>query len=84
MSYEEALKKGSVKIGTKQTIKVLESGKALEVFVANDADPRVTARVIQLCRKCGVKVTYVDTMSSLGKACGIEVGAAAAALCKET
>ena len=84
MSYEEALRKGNVKIGTKQTMKVLETGSALEVFVAKDAEPRVTAKVIQLCRKCGVKVTYVETMKMLGKACGIEVGAAAAVLCKDS
>lgn len=84
MSYEEALRKGNVKIGTKQTMKVLESGEALEVFVAKDAEPRVTSKVIQLCRQFGVKVTYVETMKMLGKACGIEVGAAAAVLCKDS
>lgn len=84
MSYEEALRKGNVKIGTKQTMKVLESGEALEVFVAKDAEPRVTSKVIQLCRQFGVKVTYVETMKMLGKACGIEVGAATAVLCKDS
>jgi large subunit ribosomal protein L7A len=83
MSYEKALQAEHVKIGTKQTLKVLETGNALEVFVAKDADPRVTAKVIQLCKKAGVTITYVDTMKMLGKACGIEVGAATAALYKE-
>jgi len=83
MSYEKALQAQYVKIGTKQTLKLLETGKAIEVFVAKDADPRVTVKVIQLCKKTGVTVTYVDTMKMLGKACGIEVGAATAALYKE-
>lgn len=83
MSYEKALQSGRVKIGTKQTLKLLESGKATQVFVAKDADPRVTAKVIQLCKKTGVSLTFVDTMKSLGKACGIEVGAATAALYAE-
>lgn len=82
MPNEKANRKGQFKIGTKQTLKALEQDKALEVFVARDADPRVVAKVIQLCKVKGVKLTYVDTMDSLGKSCGIEVGAAAAALYK--
>jgi large subunit ribosomal protein L7A len=31
----------------------------------------------------GVQVTYVDSMKLLGKACGIEVGAAIAAVVNE-
>jgi len=80
MSYEKAIQAGSVKVGTKQTLKMIEMGLAIEVFVAKDADPRVTAKVVQLCKKSGVSLTYVDTMKMLGKACGIEVGAAAVAL----
>ncbi|MFC5700961.1 ribosomal L7Ae/L30e/S12e/Gadd45 family protein [Cohnella faecalis] len=77
------LQAGNVKIGTKQTIKTVEQGDAAEVFVAQDADPRTVARVIQLCEQLGVKLTYVDTMRNLGKACGIEVGAAMAAIIRE-
>lgn len=83
MCIEEVLQTGIVSIGTKQTTKMVEQGKAIEVFVAKDADPRLTMRIINLCRKMGVKVTYVDTMKMLGKACGIEVGAAMAALVNE-
>ena len=53
------------------------------MFVAKDADPRITARIVNLCKKMGVKVTYIDTMKQLGKACGIEVGAAMAAVGNE-
>lgn len=70
---------GTVVIGTKQTTKAVESGKAVEVFVAEDADPRMVGRIVQLCSQKGVMVTKVDTMRNLGKACGIEVGAAMAA-----
>jgi large subunit ribosomal protein L7A len=62
---------------------VIELGQAREVFVAKDADPRVTGKVIALCKKMGVQVTYVDSMKLLGKACGIEVGAAIAAVLNE-
>lgn len=80
MSYEKAIKAGKVKIGTKQTMKAVEHGHATEVFVAKDADSRITAKVERLCQKSKVPVTYVDSMKALGKACGIEVGAAMAAL----
>ena len=79
---QEKPRKGPFKVGTKQTLKALEQDKAVEVFVARDADPKVVAKVIQLCRLKGIRVNYVDTMAALGKTCGIEVGAAAAALCK--
>lgn len=83
MSYEKAIKAGKMKIGTKQTMKMVELGQAAEVLVAKDADSRITTKVVQLCRKSGVPVTYVDSMRALGKACGIEVGAAMAALLNE-
>ena len=80
MSFEEAVKAGKVKIGTKQTMKVVELGKAAEVYVARDADARITAKVVQMCRKAGIPIVYVDTMKQLGRTCGIEVGAAMAAV----
>jgi large subunit ribosomal protein L7A len=83
MSKEQNLQDAHVKIGTKQTIKMVELGFASEVYLAEDADPRLTSRLIELCDKHGVKVTLVDTMSNLGKACGIEVGAAMAAIVKQ-
>jgi large subunit ribosomal protein L7A len=79
MSYERVKQAKTITIGTKQTTKVVEQGKAAEVFVAKDADPRITIKIVNLCKKMGVKVTYVDSMKLLGKACGIEVGAAMAA-----
>ncbi|MBW5449182.1 50S ribosomal protein L7ae-like protein [Cohnella sp. CFH 77786] len=71
---------GNVVIGTKQTTKAVEGGIAVEVFVAQDADPRMVTRIVQLCEQRGVKLTQVDTMRNLGKKCGIDVGAAMAAL----
>jgi large subunit ribosomal protein L7A len=80
---DNGLQEGNVRIGMKQTIKAVELGKAVEVFVAQDADPRMVARIVPLCSQTGVKLTYVDTMLELGKACGIEVGAAMAAVVEE-
>ncbi|MFD2615221.1 ribosomal L7Ae/L30e/S12e/Gadd45 family protein [Paenibacillus gansuensis] len=83
MSYDEVIQNSRMSIGMKQTLRMLELGKATEVFVAKDADPRITIKAINLCKKHGVKVTQVESMKALGKACGIEVGAAMAAAVSE-
>ncbi|OGX68123.1 MAG: ribosomal protein L7Ae-like protein [Paenibacillus sp. RIFOXYA1_FULL_44_5] len=83
MSYEKVKQAQILKIGTKQTTKMIELGKAAEVFVAKDADPRVTIKIVNLCNKAGVQITYVESMKQLGKVCGIDVGAAVAAAINE-
>ena len=83
MSYEKELSGAPLRIGTKQTTKAVEKGIAAKVFVAKDADPKITAKVIALANKMGVEIVYVDSMKHLGKACGIEVGAAMAAIVNE-
>ncbi|MBB3114282.1 large subunit ribosomal protein L7A [Paenibacillus phyllosphaerae] len=70
-------------IGSKQTAKMVEQRKAVEVFVAQDADPRLKDSIVRLCETAGVPITWVDTMKSLGVTCGIEVGAAMAAVIPE-
>lgn len=78
----EMLKSGKKAIGTKQTLKAVEKGLADMVFVARDADERVVSPIRALCSQKGVLLEEVATMIELGRACGIEVGAAAAAACK--
>jgi len=68
------------KIGTKQTTKTVEQRKATLVYVARDADPRITGKIVQLCEKNGVAIAWMDTMLELGETCGIEIGAAMAAV----
>ncbi|SFJ37696.1 50S ribosomal protein L7ae-like protein [Thermoflavimicrobium dichotomicum] len=80
MSYEKVKQAKSLTIGTKQTKKAIEQGKAEEVFVAADADPHITDSIVAMCKERGVAVVHVDSMKELGKACGIEVGAATAAI----
>lgn len=80
MSYEKVSQAYNVIVGTKQTIKALKNGEVKEIVVANDADPRVTVKVVQTAKDLHVTVTKVDSMKRLGKACGIEVGAAVVAI----
>ncbi|UHA71696.1 ribosomal L7Ae/L30e/S12e/Gadd45 family protein [Paenibacillus sp. 481] len=83
MWNDKGIQDSNVRIGAKQTLKMVELGKAIQVFVAEDAEPKVTSKVIALCQKQGVKLTYVSTMLELGKACNIEVGAATAAVIED-
>lgn len=83
MSYEKVQQAKSFTIGTKQTAKLVTQGLAIEVVVARDADKRITSKIVLLCEEKGVPITYVDSMKQLGKACGIEVGAAMTGIRKE-
>lgn len=67
-------------VGLKQLRKVLAEGRAAKVFTAQDADPKLAGPIKDACRASGVPMEEVPTMAELGKACGIEVGAAVAAL----
>ncbi|HHW01948.1 MAG TPA: 50S ribosomal protein L7Ae-like protein [Thermoanaerobacterales bacterium] len=67
-------------IGTKQTLKALEKDKVAVVFLAQDAEEHVVSSLKELCLKKGVKIVPVATMKELGDACGIQVGAASAAI----
>ncbi|MEW9672304.1 50S ribosomal protein L7ae-like protein [Ammoniphilus sp. 3BR4] len=80
MSYDKVKQATQLTIGMKQTLKAVEQGMVKEVFVAKDADLKVTGKIIQLCNEKDVPVEIVDSMKQLGKACGIEVGAATAAI----
>lgn len=76
----ENLKNCSKTVGLKQTLKAVENGSAKLVFMAKDADAKVTASVKELCLKKSIEIIYVDSMKQLGKACGIDVGASTVAL----
>ncbi|MHA0857674.1 ribosomal L7Ae/L30e/S12e/Gadd45 family protein [Paenibacillus sp. CMAA1364] len=83
MSNDKGLQDMHVRIGTKQTVRSVELGQATEVYVALDAEQRLISKIVALCEKHNVNITYVDTMIELGEACSIEVGAAMAAVIKQ-
>ena len=79
----EELKEASAKtVGLKQTLKVVQKGEAQVVFLARDVDDYVSKKVKEQCEKHNIPITFVDSMKELGEACGIEVGAATAAIIK--
>lgn len=80
MSYEKVMQANNFIVGTKQTVKAIRNGLVKEVLVATDADTFVTAKVVSTAIEANIPITYVDSMNSLGKACGIQVAASTVAL----
>lgn len=75
-----ALKNAKRVIGIKQVTKAVRNHLAKCVYIADDADDRVLSPLKELCEAEGIEVISAASMAELGKACNIEVGAAAAAL----
>ena len=67
-------------VGIKQLRRALRDGQVVRVFVAENADPQLTQPVADACSAADVELIWVPTMTELGKACGISVGAAAAGI----
>ena len=67
-------------VGIKQIRKALKEKTVEKVFLAVDADPALTAPLIHQAEQEQVPCVRVPTMKELGKACGIDVGASAAAI----
>lgn len=76
----EELQGAKLIVGHKQVKKALNQHKAQKVFLALDAEPHVLTPLQELCRQQGTEYEEVRSMHLLGQACGIEVGAATAAL----
>ena len=70
-------------VGAKQVIRALDEGRVREAYVAKDADLTLTQRVVDRCYAAHIPCREVETMAALGRLCGIEVKAAAAALLRD-
>lgn len=78
----ETLQTAQKAVGVKQVGRALRNGQAKHVYLAEDADPKVTESIVVLCEQLSVPTESVHTMLLLGKACGIAVGSAVAAIVK--
>lgn len=76
------LKHAKKVVGIKQARRAVNNDEAQTVYIAEDADPRVVQDVVDLCNEKSIEIIYVSSMRELGKACGIDVNAAAAAVLK--
>jgi large subunit ribosomal protein L7A len=76
------LKQNSKVIGMKQTLRALEREQATVLYVAKDAQSKVTFRALELAKSQALPIVYIDTMEELGSVCDVEVKTATAALIK--
>lgn len=66
-------------VGSKQLRKALQKGNVKFVYLAENADPAITEPIETACKVNHISYAWIRTMQELGRACGIDVGAAAAA-----
>lgn len=78
-----SLQSAQMAIGSKQTKKAIEKGIAEKVYIAKDAEDKVVAGIINMCRQKSINIIYIDTMNELGDLCKIDVGAASIAILKQ-
>jgi len=72
---------GKVKKGTNEATKAIERGVSKLIIIAEDVEPpEVVAHLPILCEERGTAYTFVPSKQELGKALGIEVTSAAAAI----
>ena len=69
-------------MGAKQAKRALRDGRAVRLYIAVDADPRLLQPLVQEAVNRQVPVVQVPSMRELGASCGIAVGAAVAVLLK--
>lgn len=74
------LKTSEKLVGVKQVQRAVSNDRALTVFIAEDAEKKVVAPILNICETKGTDVVWVPTMRQLGQSCGIDVGASVAAL----
>jgi len=80
-ALEVARDTGRVKKGTNETTKAVERGNAELVYVAEDVQPEeIVMHLPELAEEKGIPVVYVEAQDDVGRAAGLEVGSAAAAV----
>jgi len=67
-------------VGFKETLKVIKAGQALKVYLAEDADQHIKEQIKEASEQQKIPLELVERKTSLGEACGIDVGSATAAL----
>ena len=67
-------------VGAKQLRKALRDGRVQRAYLARNADPAITEPFEDLCRTARIEYAWIHSMKELGQLCGIEVGAATAAV----
>ncbi|MBS4538003.1 ribosomal L7Ae/L30e/S12e/Gadd45 family protein [Clostridium sp. D2Q-11] len=69
-------------VGSKQAKRFLAKDAVSSIYIAKDADRKVTDELIQIANEKSVEVIFIDSMKELGEACEIDVNAATVAILK--
>jgi large subunit ribosomal protein L7Ae len=76
-----ATQTGKVKKGTNEATKAIERGISKLIIIAEDVEPpEVVAHLPIICEEHGAAYVFVPSKQELGKALGMEVTSAAAAI----
>lgn len=76
-----AVESGKVRKGTNEATKAIERGTSKLIIIAEDVEPpEVVAHLPILCEEQGAAYAFVPSKQELGKALGIEITSAAAAI----
>ncbi len=76
-----ATESGKVRKGTNEATKAIERGTSKLIIIAEDVEPpEVVAHLPILCEEQGAAYVFVPSKQDLGKALGIEITSAAAAI----
>lgn len=69
-------------VGSKQAKRYLVKDAISVLYVAKDAENKITDELVQIANDKSVEVVFIDSMKELGEACGIDVSAATVAILK--
>ena len=67
-------------VGFKQTAKAIDRGLTHVIYVARDAEDKIKIPIMEKCVERKIAVVEVESMTELGKACGVQVGASVVAI----
>lgn len=67
-------------IGTKQTLRAIETGQVKAVILAADTDPDIQSKIRANCQKAQIQILSCDSKHALGIAGGINRDAAVIAI----
>ncbi|PSQ18135.1 50S ribosomal protein L7ae [Halobacteriales archaeon QS_8_69_26] len=80
-ALEVARDTGTVRKGTNETTKSIERGNARLVLIAEDVQPEeIVMHLPELADERDIPYVFVDSQDEVGRAAGLEVGSAAAAI----
>ncbi|WP_336325210.1 50S ribosomal protein L7Ae [Halovenus sp. HT40] len=80
-ALEVARDTGTVKKGTNETTKTVERGNAELIYIAEDVQPEeIVMHLPEIADEKDVPYVFIGAQDDLGRAAGLEVGSAAAAI----